>query len=282
MRYLCLPGAYGSAKNFQVQLGILVTALEARGNVEFTWTQGSRKAIPPIGFEDYFGAGPLWRFIDYDGSSAFDILEEIRDFPEGPNAEESMRLLMGGEPGYSAASVREAIHKLLDIIDADMEIEVLCPLCLNEQLLTCFQGILGYSEGATTAATLILEERRLWETEGRPRRIKRALFLAGWPPLAMTDENVHVLLADQSQDILDIPTLHVVGCNDPYIAGAVALYNMCERTSAELFDHGKGHTVPRDARTIQELCDAVERLNSQAENSNHPGGPITFGKNEDF
>lgn len=144
MRYLCLPGAYGSAKvnsyrkwheayvgsanslikNFQVQLGILVTALEARGNVQFTWTQGSCEAIPPPGFEDYFGAGPLWRFIDYDGSSAFDILEEIRDFPEGPNAEASMRLLMGEDTGYSAKGVREAIHKLLDLIDTDPEIEV--------------------------------------------------------------------------------------------------------------------------------------------------------------
>lgn len=34
------------------------------------------------------------------------------------------------------------------------------------------QGIMGYSEGATTAATLILEERRLFEEEGRPRRLK--------------------------------------------------------------------------------------------------------------
>ena len=35
-----------------------------------------------------------------------------------------------------------------------------------------FQGILGYSEGATTAASLILEERDRWEKQGRPRRIK--------------------------------------------------------------------------------------------------------------
>ena len=34
------------------------------------------------------------------------------------------------------------------------------------------KGILGYSEGAMTAATLILEERRRWEEHGTPRRIK--------------------------------------------------------------------------------------------------------------
>lgn len=96
---------------------------EKRGNAEFVWTQGTREAIPPSGFEDYFGAGPLWRFIDYDGRKAFDIVDRIRDFPKGPNAEASVRLLMGDQPGYALSTVQQAIRRLLDIIDADPEIE---------------------------------------------------------------------------------------------------------------------------------------------------------------
>lgn len=78
-----------------------------------------------------------------------------------------------------------------------------------------------------------------------------------------------VLLSDEtgSQDVIDIPTLHVVGCSDPYILGAVALFNMCDQDAAELFDHGKGHTVPRDARTIEELGDAIDRLTRRGEAS---------------
>lgn len=34
------------------------------------------------------------------------------------------------------------------------------------------QGILGYSEGAIIASSVILEERRRWEEEGIPRRLK--------------------------------------------------------------------------------------------------------------
>jgi hypothetical protein len=83
--------------------------------------------------------------------------------------------------------------------------------------------------------------------------------------MSISGDKVQVLLADQAQGVIDIPTLHIVGCSDPYILGAVALYNMCERTSAEMFDHGKGHTVPRDPRTIQELCDAIDRLTSRGE-----------------
>ncbi|ROV97403.1 hypothetical protein VMCG_06948 [Cytospora schulzeri] len=249
MKYLCLPGAYGSAKNFQVQLSPFVAEMEKRGNANFKWTQGTSPATPPEGFEDYFGAGPLWRFIEYDGDAAFDIVDRIRDFPEGSNPEDTMRLLFGSNSSCLVTSVQNATQRLLDMIDADPEIE----------------GVLGYSEGATTAATLILEERKRAQQYGRQRRIKRAIFFAGWPPMSISGDKVQVVLADQSQGVIDIPTLHIVGCSDPYILGAVALYNMCERSSAEMFDHGKGHTVPRDSRTIQELCDSIDRLASRDE-----------------
>ncbi|KAK7731779.1 hypothetical protein SLS53_008600 [Cytospora paraplurivora] len=244
MKFLCLPGAYGSAKNFQVQLAPFIAELEKRGHANFSWTQGTYPATPPKGFEDYFGAGPLWRFIQYDGDAAFDVVDRIRDFPEGAHPEETMRALFGENPSCLATSVQSAIQRLLDIIDNDPEID----------------GILGYSEGATTASTLILEERRRAQLNGRPRRIKRAIFFAGWPPMAISGDNVQVLLADQGLDVIDIPTLHIIGCSDPYVLGAIALYNMCDQNAAEMFDHGKGHTVPRDARTIQELCDAIDRL----------------------
>lgn len=111
-------------KNFQIQLGSIAVESEKRGSAEFVWTQGTRRAFPPPGFEDYFGAGPLWRFIDVDGSEAFDIVDRIREFPKGPNAEATMRLLMGDQPTYALASVQSAIHGVLDLIDADPEIEV--------------------------------------------------------------------------------------------------------------------------------------------------------------
>lgn len=125
-----------------------------------------------------------------------------------------------------------------------------------------------------TAATLILEERRRWEEEGIPRHIKvrplrpqtfpslivfqYGIFFAGWPPVRFNGGSVQCLLADECEDIIDVPTCHIVGCNDPYIHGAMALYSMCDEDTAMMFDHGKGHTVPRDARTIQELASVVE------------------------
>ncbi|KAK7699741.1 hypothetical protein SLS57_012317 [Botryosphaeria dothidea] len=252
MKFLCLPGAYSSATNFKVQLDPFAMECEKTGIVDFVWTQGTVPAKPPPGFEDYFGPGPLFRFVEFDGIEGFeDIVEKIRDFPDGITAEDTMRRLFGSQ---SAASTErklcKALDHLFDVINTDPEIE----------------GILGYSEGATTAASLILEECRRAEKHGIPRRIKAAIFLAGWPPLKMENGEVHALLADECDHVIDIPTCHVVGCHDPYIHGAMALFNLCEDSTAELFDHGKGHTVPRDAVTLGELSAAVMRLVERAEN----------------
>lgn len=107
-----------------MQLGPCVAEVEEAGNAEFVWTQGTYAATPPDGFKDFFGGGPHYRFFDYDGHQAFDILEKIRDFPEGSSAEETMRQLMGDGASHTAESVRNALQVLIDIIDADPDIKV--------------------------------------------------------------------------------------------------------------------------------------------------------------
>lgn len=47
---------------------------------------------------------------------------------------------------------------------------------------------------------------------------------------------------------------------DPYRYGALALYNVCDPESANMFDTGKGHTIPRAGKVISELGDAVREL----------------------
>lgn len=139
-----------------------------------------------------------------------------------------------------------------------------------------FDGIIGYSEGATVAATLILHEQMRYEIEGREPTIKCALFFGGWPPLN-ADLN-RIVLADESDLTITIPTCHVskysrslvylminclsitVGSLDPYLAGSIALYNVCEPDNAYLFDHAKGHTLPRDKHTVRELGDIIRSM----------------------
>lgn len=85
------------------------------------------------------------------------------------------------------------------------------------------------------------------------------IFFAGWPPSKFEDGQVRHILADESEDVLELPTCHIVGSKDPYLYGAMALYGVCEEDMATLFDHGKGHTVPRDDTTIRELADSIRK-----------------------
>jgi hypothetical protein len=103
-----------------------------------------------------------------------------------------------------------------------------------------------------------MDELRRLELEGRPRQIKRAVFFAGWPPLR--PDTKEIVMADRCEEVVDVPTLHCVGADDPYLAGAMALYNVCDEDTAILFDHGKGHTIPRDAQTLRELGEAVRGM----------------------
>lgn len=172
-----------------MQLGPFVTQAQDENGVQFKFTQGDYEAIPPPGFEEYFGAGPLFRFVDVGLTTGPDIVSRLRDFPVGATAEDTMRLLADKDTKYLASNVTDAMASLMAQIDADPEIDVsrgcwnlkitkhVCVLCVPMMCLNIrSQGILGYSEGATTAASLILEERRQCELYGRPRRIKVRLI----------------------------------------------------------------------------------------------------------
>ena len=40
----------------------------------------------------------------------------------------------------------------------------------------------------------------------------------------------------------------------------MALFNVCDADTAVLFDHAKGHTLPRDKETVTELADTIRDM----------------------
>jgi hypothetical protein len=255
-------------QKFRVQLAPLIKELASDDTAELFFVHGPVEAYPPEGFED-----PHYRFIKpgstQEGGS--DVLDRIRNFPKGATAEDQMRELMrtGSVPvpnangGYADESAEEAMEYLYEIMQEEGP----------------FDGIIGYSEGATVAATLLLHEQKRFEMEGRIPMFKCAVFFAGWPP--MTPELDGLVLADETDLTITIPTCHiseflssqinqirtntyVVGSLDPYLAGSIALYNVCDMDTACLFDHGKGHTLPRDSQTVRELGDIIRTMAADA------------------
>jgi hypothetical protein len=108
------------------------------------------------------------------------------------NNEDAMRGLLGEG---SLQNFPELMKYIQDTLDRIPEIS----------------GIIAYSEGAMVASTFILEEERRHREEGRERRIKCAMFVGGWP--AMRPGSGFILADDGGEEMIDIPTLHVVGAN---------------------------------------------------------------------
>ena len=176
--------------------------LRSDNTAELHFVHGPVEAFPPEGFEAYFGVGPYFRFIKpptaEHGSN--DVLQRIRNFPKAATAEDQMRILMRGgvgavpfpcAGGSGNQSAQGAIDYLYRVMEEDGP----------------FDGIIGYSEGATVAATILLHEQRRFKVEARTPMFKCAIFFAGWPP--MTPNLDSIVLADESDLTINIPTCHI-------------------------------------------------------------------------
>ncbi|MCJ1303564.1 hypothetical protein MMC08_006374 [Hypocenomyce scalaris] len=230
--------------------------LESDGTASFHFTNGAYEVNPPPGFGDWFGGPPHTRFLRYEGEeTATDLLAGLRDFPDMELAEETMRELFSNEHLPS----RQNMRAMLDGLQRVMEEE------------GPFEGVIGYSEGALVAATLLLDEKARWQKaaaegssakkgggSGSGSMLKCAIFFSGWPPIA--PEGGCVILADESEEVIDVPTCHVLGASDPWVQGCMALYNICDAETAQVFDHGRGHLVPRDSKTVEELGNVVREF----------------------
>lgn len=249
----------------------------ARGLATFTYTQGEHEVEPPVGWEHYFGSRPLYRFLDSSENDAFEALRRVRQLPRGLSPEATLRLFQNPDAEVSEAfrdDFRAALDRIRRVIEEDPEID----------------AILGYSEGAMLAASILYMENENWVKHKIPRRLKvsyassrerpqmwkqqttvlvsskitnrrglsvRDLF-SGTPPLGLEpDGSLAPKLADECKSVIDIPTFHVFGSNDPLMYSAVALHNVCNQETAMLWDHGLGHLVPRDADTVSELGDIL-------------------------
>jgi hypothetical protein len=138
-------------------LAPLVRELRSDSTAELFFVNGPVPAYPPEGFEEFFGVGPYYRFMKPSASeeaSGGDVLDRIRNFPKGATAEDQMRELMRGgaatvlPEGNINNSAAEAMEYLYHIMEEDGP----------------FDGIIGYSEGATVAGSK--QSFQMWSAIG--------------------------------------------------------------------------------------------------------------------
>ncbi|KAM0805905.1 serine hydrolase-domain-containing protein [Usnea florida] len=114
-----------------------------------------------------------------------------------------------------------------------------------------FDGVIGVSEGASVAATLLVEDLQ----SHLPSTLRCALFYIGSP--AMTADGTRPLTPQQDGQVITVPTCHVVGTRDGFRKGAEQLLGVCEEGKTLVVRDDGGHRIPQDWETNRRIAEWV-------------------------
>lgn len=192
----------------------------------------------PNGVEEFFGSPPHLRFLDsyLEGKPDEEFLGILQKAP-GTTPEQKCRVFesLGLRSTYSARTVLDHLHRVVEEEGP-------------------FDGLIGNSEGACVAATFLAEASQRKKGNKGPS-MKCAVFMSGGPPIQPDGQGVY--LADVCGTVIDLPTLHI---NDPMKDATLALYHLCYQQSPVIVDHGKGHMVPKDAKSCKFMVKGIRGL----------------------
>jgi predicted esterase len=109
-----------------------------------------------------------------------------------------------------------------------------------------FDGVIGYSQGASLAATYMIHYTQKYPRADLP--FKCAIFFSGGKPLnpnALSREELEFLDPDTFSLPLMLPTAHIWGRNDLLWPGSSEnLWRLCDPGQQSMFLHDEGHDIP--------------------------------------
>ena len=118
-----------------------------------------------------------------------------------------------------------------------------------------FHGIIGVSEGACVAATLLVEDIQACKAKQTKSDFRCGLFYIGTP--AWSADGMRAILPDEDGQVIDIPTCHVMGVRDVFKVGAELLRGICDEDRALIISDPGGHRIPQDAPTNEQIADWI-------------------------
>ena len=216
----------------------LIYELGKDGSFEFHFINGQTEVSPFPGLADVY-PGPFYRYYDQGAAAVTKVAASIKNLsastaePEAYSRELRQLWNEDPQPEKAQAFIREfAEHDTSGPYD----------------------GLLGFSEGASIAANLLIDQR--YAAHRRP--FKCAIFLSGFPPFDHSNGNFH--LADDSSEIIRIPTGHILGAKDPARPLSKALFNLCDKNTASFYEHGQGHNIPWAQPTTKAMANLIREV----------------------
>ncbi|CAI4213983.1 unnamed protein product [Parascedosporium putredinis] len=114
-----------------------------------------------------------------------------------------------------------------------------------------FDGVLGFSQGASCTSAFLLQLARAGAATV-PFRFAILFSTSGIPEWDVED---------QESVKIKIPTLHVCGeADSEWFEDAKAVTTRCADGTAELITHTGGHVVPKDRPTVDKVIQGIRRL----------------------
>jgi predicted esterase len=116
-----------------------------------------------------------------------------------------------------------------------------------------FDAVLGFSQGAGLAASLILRHQH--EKPVELPLFKTAVFICAFLP---SSRDLKLAVDFDAADKITIPTVHIVGQKDPWYSLGIALMQLCEESLTKFYDHQMGHEIPRTPACKTAIKNAIE------------------------
>ena len=153
--------------------------------------------------------------------------------------------------------VRESHRFLYDIIDDEGP----------------FEGVLGFSQGAGVAASLLFEQAMQPDPERAEPLFKFAVFIGGTQPWdiygptskrSKESQPLRPVYAANYTARIDIPTAHIMGRKDIFRDSAKSLLALCDARKAKVYDHQGSHMFPRGQTAMEDLTAAFDWVTDRA------------------
>lgn len=135
--------------------------------------------------------------------------------------------------------------------------------------------MIGFSNGAALAATMLLGQRRLWSMEQNPQSsIKMVVLLSSsspGDPLWLLEKGMIKAVDEDQGRLIDIPTAHIWGKNDKDWAETSAnVVHLCIADKRTVLIHEGGHEFPggKDKSAVLGAVHAIRRtINTTSDTS---------------
>ncbi|KAH7381962.1 putative DUF341 domain oxidoreductase, partial [Cadophora sp. MPI-SDFR-AT-0126] len=195
---------------------------------------------------------PISEELRKDNSAVFHFIDGEEDSGPGPGIEglfEGPYFSFYAWPRTCTTEDEKAVEEAYKLIYAAIEQE------------GPFDGILGFSQGATLAFQFLSQHAKRFPYDPPNAVFRCGVFICGPPPFRVISGQ---LVCDEDLGKIRIPSLHIVGKEDEILEHSLHLFELCEGDCATLLHHGKGHTIPRDKENVMAIAKAIRELSYRA------------------